>query len=299
MILTDPKFFEKTWPLSNVFVGDMLKTTEGGRTVAVINANEGKFVYKIADQWKTKYALNRDLLAFELLPQKGFTHIPLLLKTREGSTYTAIEDRFIYLLEYVGDKNPEPTSETYTKLGQITAELHQIQNYPHKTEFRTAPIIAKDLVSIAEKLPFKQDYLKLVQQLPSFGGLPEALIHTDISPGNAIEKENGNLVLIDWDDVGVGTRILDIAFPLIQQFISEDGEFLEENARAFYTAYFSKIKLTETEIRKLFPAALFIALMYIIYGNTEKRWKRIQWAINNQKVLERVILSQQSESKDL
>ena len=136
----------------------------------------------------------------------------------------------------------------------------------------------------AERLSFKQEYLEVVQSLPSFDELPEALIHTDIGPGNAIDKENGDLVLIDWDDVGVGTRVLDIAFPLIQQFISEDREFLEENASAFYATYFSELKLTESEMNNLFPAALFIALMYIIYGDTEKRWKRIQWAIENRKV---------------
>lgn len=282
-------FFQTHWPVSSVSIGDTLKTTDGGRNVAIVNTNEGKFVYKIADKWKTKDVLNRDLLAFELLLQKGFMHVPRLLKTKDGNLYAEIEGRFIYLLEYVGNKNPKPTIQTYAKLGKITAELHQIQDYPYKTEFHPAPIIAKDLVSIAERLPFKESYLKVVESLPSFDGLPEALIHTDIAPGNAIEKANGDVVLIDWDDIGVGIRILDISFPLIQQFISEDAEFSENNARAFYAAYFSKLKLTETEMNNIFPAALFIALMYIIYGDMEKRWKRIQWAIENRKMLEGVI----------
>ncbi len=286
-ITTD--FFQEHWLFSNVSIGEILKTTEGSRAVGIINTSEGTFVYKVTDEWKTIEALSRDLRAFELLPQKGFTHIPRLFKTKDGNTHAEIENRFVYLLEYVGDKNPEPTAETFAKLGEITAELHQIQNYPYKTEFHPSPIIAKDLVSIADKLPFRDEYLKLVRSLPTFDSLPQALIHTDISPGNAIEKENGDLVLIDWDDVGVGIRVLDIAFPLIQQFISEDCEFSEDNARAFYGAYCSKVKLTEDEMNNLFPAALFIALMYIMYGDTEKRWKRIRWAIENRMILEGVV----------
>ncbi len=284
-------FFQEHWPISNISIGDILKTTEGGREVGIVNSDEGTFVYKVADEWKTIEALNRDLLAFELLPQKGFTHIPRLLKTKDGNTHARIENRCVYLLEYVGEKKPDPTVETYAKLGEITAELHQIQNYPHKTDFHPAPIIAKDLVTIADRLPFRDEYVKLVRSLPTFDALPQALIHTDISPGNAIEKENGDLVFIDWDDVGVGIRMLDIAFPLIQQFVSEDGEFFEENARAFYAAYCSKVKLTADEMNNLFPAALFIALMYIIYGDTEKRWKRILWAIENRMILEGVVRS--------
>jgi Ser/Thr protein kinase RdoA (MazF antagonist) len=282
-------FFERTWPLSRVSFGEVLRRTEGGRTVAIINADEGKFVYKVADRWKTKEALDRELLAFELLLQKGFSHIPLLLKTSEGTAYAQTEGRFVYLLQYVGARNPEPTVETYEKLGQITAELHLIRDYPHKTEFHPAAIVPENLVSRAERLPFKADYLRVVQSLPSFDGLPEALIHTDIAPTNAIEMENGDLVLVDWDDVGVGIRVLDIAFPLIQQFVSEDGELLEDKANAFYAAYFRKVKPTGTELDRIFPAALFIALMYIVHGDIERRWKRIQWAIENQKLLEGVI----------
>lgn len=290
-MILGPEFFEKIWPISGASIGQTLKTTKFGRNVTILNAVEGKFVYKVADEWKTKNALVRDLLAFDLLLQQNFKHIPNLLKTKNGESFAEADSRFIYILEYVGNKNPEPTVETYAKLGQITAQLHQIQNYQHKTDFHPGPIIAKNLISISDGLPFKEDYLQLVRSLPSFDNLPKTLIHTDISTCNAIEKESGDLILIDWDDVGMGIRLLDIAFPLIQQFISEDGDFFEEQMNAFYGAYFSNIKITYMEMEKLFPAALFIALMYINYGDTKKRWNRIQWATKNKKVLEKIVRS--------
>ena len=130
-----------------------------------------------------------------------------------------------------------------------------------------------------------------MQSLPTFEALPEAFIHTDVAPTNAIERQNGDLTFIDWDDAGVGTRVLDVGFPLIQQFVSEERQFLERNARAFYGAYFSRMKLTDEEMRHIFPAALLIALMYIKYGDTLKRWRRIEWAIENRGALDLVVNS--------
>ena len=282
------EYFEKTWPLSDVSLGEVLQETNG-RTIGIINARQGKFVYKTAGQWKTNEALARDLQAFELLPLRGFHHIPELLKTSDRKAFSQIDRKPIYLLEYVIGERPQPTAETYHKLGRLTAELHLIRDYPYETDFHPAPIIARNLPNIAKGLSFKEEYLRVVEALPSFEALPQTIIHTDIAPINAVEKANGDLILLDWDDVGVGIRVLDIAFPLIQQFVSEDGEFLEDNAHSFYAAYFSKISLIEDELDHIFPAALFIALMYIKYGDTQKRWQRIQWAIENRRMLEDVI----------
>ena len=127
-MILGPEFFEKIWPVSGASIGQTLKTTKFGRNVTILDAVEGKFVYKVADEWKTKNALVRDLLAFDLLLLQNFKHIPNLLKTKNGESFAEDDSRLIYGLEYVGNKNPEPTVETYAKLGQITAQLHQIQN---------------------------------------------------------------------------------------------------------------------------------------------------------------------------
>lgn len=278
---------EKLWPLSGVSIGKILKTTAGSRTVSVIHANEGLFVCKIADEWKTTAALSKDLQIFDLLPRLGFKHIPKLLKTRQGELFIKNNGTYLYLLEYVGEKHPDATTKTYHKLGIITTQLHSLKRYPHETEFRPQTIIEKDLPTIAKTLPFETEYMKLVESLPAFDKLPGCVIHTDIGPGNTIEKSNEELTLVDWDDAGVGIRVLDIAFPLIQQFISEDCVFAADAARAFYHAYRSKINLSDAEVDAIFPAALLIALMYIIYGDQEKRWARIQWALNNRTTLEK------------
>jgi Ser/Thr protein kinase RdoA (MazF antagonist) len=281
--------FQETWGLSGTLVEDAVSEIEKSRSVGLVTSREGKFVYKVADVWKTKEAMDQDLAVFTLLPQKGFTHIPGLVKTKSGDAYQEIEGRYVYLMECIEGVHPEPTAETYAKLGDLTADLHMITDYPYKAEFQPAAIGEKNLRTIAERVPFKDEYLKLLATLPAFDSLPESLVHTDIALVNVMERPNGEFVLLDLEEMGMGVRILDVALPLIHRFVSEDLVFSEENARAFYRAYLAKISLTEAEKELFFPAALFTALMYIVYGDTTKRWHRIQWALENRAQLESVI----------
>src|SRR5262249_3221789 len=104
--------------------------------------------------------------------------------------------------------------------------------------------------------------------------------------GNTIQRPDGTLALIDLDDVGNGPRLLDVGFPLIQQFVTEDWVFRRELATAFYGAYTVRIRLTRSELLDVFPAALFVALLYLPFGDPERRWRRIRWAIEHRAELE-------------
>jgi Ser/Thr protein kinase RdoA (MazF antagonist) len=109
-----------------------------------------------------------------------------------------------------------------------------------------------------------------------------------MSPGNTVERPDGTLVLLDLDTVGKGPRVLDVGFPLIQQFVTEDWVFRRELATAFYGAYGARIRLSRDELRHVFPAALFRALMYLQFGDRERRWRRIRWALEHRLELEAV-----------
>lgn len=195
----------------------------------------------------------------------------------------------MYALEYVGEVPLDDSVEAYAKLGEVTAALHRVEGYPHGTDFRIAAIVSKELPTIAAQLPFREAYIDVLRSLPSFAGLPECLTHGEITPQHAIGKANGDIVLIDWDEVGVGLRVFDIGFPLISQFISEVGEFFEDRARAFYGAYRQRIELTKAELQHVFAASLVHALFHIVHGDIEKRWRRIQWAIANKALVESVL----------
>ncbi len=280
-------FIEKNWPLTRVKVGEALGENNN---LGIIESAEGKYVYKIARDWKTHEAVERDLSVFDFLNSIGFPHISRYLKTISGKGVVVVGNDLIYLIEYIEGTHPKASPETYAELGRITGLLHGIKDFPFETDF-DADVIIEDLKETSKQFEFGKEYLKVVESLPSFHDLPKSLIHGDISPLNTIKKADETFILLDWDEAGIGTRILDIGHPLINQFISEDLEFFEDNARAFYKAYLKEQELSDEEMNRVFDSGMFWACMYIIYGDTAKRWKRIQWAIENKSVLEKLIRS--------
>jgi Ser/Thr protein kinase RdoA (MazF antagonist) len=281
-------FIEQNWSLTEVEVGKILNNSGGARIVGLLESQQGKYIYKIADEWKTEKSLARDLSSFDFLNDYGFKHISSLLKTKTGKTFIKNEGKFVYLMEYVEGHNPEPTPTTFAELGKITALLHKVENFPFQTDF-DADVVVEELKKNSGDYAFGEEYLRIVNSLSTFKNLPKTPIHTDISPGNSIQKKDGTIILLDWDDVGVGVSVLDVGQPMINHFISEDLEFFKESARSFYKAYFNERKLTDEEMKVIFDAGLFYALMYIIYGDMEKRWRRIKWAIKNRETLESLI----------
>lgn len=281
------EIFENFWPLSDVKIGKVLQKS-GERMVCEISAKEGEFVFKIADPSKIEERIINDTFAFDFLKAKNFPHIPTLLKTKDNKNYHKLEGKFVYVMERVEGKPPERTIENWRQLGEIAAKLHDISEYPYKTLFTVQSEMSK-FKETADKLSFGKEYMEIVDRLPSFEGLSQSLIHTDIGPHNAIQRPDNLIVLVDWDDAGVGTTILDLGFPLICHFVTEDLIFEKEKAKAFYNAYFTKRELTDTERKMIFDAGLFFALMYVPYGNTQKHWERIKYSLANKELISSVV----------
>lgn len=279
--------FENFWPLTNVRIGKILQKS-GERIVCELSSNEGHFVFKIADSSRTEEKLKRDIFAFNFLKTKNFRNIPTLIKTREGEGYKRLGNQFVYIMEHIDGKMPERTPENWAQLGEIAAKLHNTSDYPYETLFTVESEMSK-FAETAKKLSFADEYIELVESLPNFSDLSTSLIHTDIGPHNAIQKPDDVIVLTDWDDAGVGTTILDLGFPLICHFVTHDLKFEKEKAEAFYNAYFSKRNLPNIEKSLIFDAGLFFALMYIPYGDTEKHWQRIKFAVQNKELISSVL----------
>ena len=192
-------------------------------------------------------------------------------------------------MRYIEGEQPEATVETYQKLGEIAADLHSVSDYPIRTLFDPQVIIQTQFVENAKKFSFGEEYLKVAKSLPDFSQFPQTLIHTDIAPANSVETKEEKIFLTDWDDAGIGPTVLDLGYPLLGQFTTEDREIRQDLAEAFYTAYFAKRQISQDEKAALFDASLFFALMYVIHGEAGKRWQRIKWATANRKAIEQLI----------
>jgi Ser/Thr protein kinase RdoA (MazF antagonist) len=275
------ELIEKNWPLHVKEIKDMPKKGMVG-LVGIIVAEEGTYTYKTAGSWKTPENLDRDLGAYEFLNQRKFPHISNLLFTKDKKKFIHNENKLMYLMEYVEGDHPKSDSTTYVELGRITAELHGIPGFPFESDYRPAAAIPQHIEKVKTKdYPFKEELIKTLESIKPFEGLTMVLIHTEMTPGNVIQKPDGKIMVIDWDEVGIGPAVLDLGVGLINHLVTEDFEIKEAEIRAYYNSYFSQRSMSSSEREYIWEAALYWACLWIEYGDPQRRWNKIKWAIEN------------------
>ena len=97
---------------------------------------------------------------------------------------------------YIGDGDGEGDSESMCSF------------FYDEFDDRTEPLIEKGIYTEAELQELKK---VLLNTLKCFDDLPSVLCHGDLSKKNVIVQENGELVLIDWDDAMSYNWMADIA----------------------------------------------------------------------------------------
>jgi Ser/Thr protein kinase RdoA (MazF antagonist) len=282
-------FISDNWSLDNAKIEVILQQS-GERIVYKVSSDQGEYVFKLAASSKTQSQLENDTAIFSYLETNDFP-APKLLNTIRDERFTRYNNQFLYAITFIEGKPPITSEKNYHELGKLTARLHLLKDYPTTTGFTAATVIP-EMVEKNKIYPIGQKYKNALKSLPDFSHFPTSLIHTDIGLNNSIQRPNGQIVLIDWDDTGIGTRILDIGFPLICSFVTNDV-FDYKNAKAYYAAYFENIELTQQERDHIFDAGLFYILMYSIFDGTgidTKNWNKAQFAIKNKNMINSILL---------
>jgi hypothetical protein len=110
-----------------------------------------------------------------------------------------------------------------------------------------------------------------------------------------MKKYNGQLIFIDLDDAGIGSKYIDLGYPLICQFVrfhNSKLKFDELNAIAFYRGYQLNHLLNEDEIELTFQGAVFMQMMYMnSFGDNaiDAMWSILEYGLNNKELLKSAI----------
>lgn len=276
---------EAIWPLSDIAAIRPIKRA-GRRTVSEVQAKQGSFILKVADESASEESVRKNSAVFEFLAQHGFP-APRVLRTRAGRDYAAFDSALAYVLTYVEGRTPPAVPTTFRKLGDLMGRLHRLEGYPHRSNFTVGSEVPV-MLERGRRFGADPKYMDLVRDLPNFDDVPVALIHTDVGPHNAVETRNGDLVLVDWDDAGLGPRIFDLGFPLICTFVTERFQYDLESARSFYEAYQSNVLLSMEEQALLFEAGMFCVLSYSIFddfGIHETNRRKAEFALQNRDLI--------------
>lgn len=272
-----PEVIAASWPLSSVALGPVLEGFGGG-VVQVIETKQGRFVCKRAG-----HLSERSTLVLDFLAERSFAHAPRVVHTDAGTRTLRNEGATFLVMEHIDGAVPTPTAGKHAKLAAILAHLNSIDDYPVPAPI-TVDAIRPAFHQISRRLERPADRARFAEVANSLGDidrLPRSLIHFESSLGNTIERPDGSLVLVDWDEAGTGARVLDAGKPLISAFISEDLRFDVAGARAFYDAYQARLTLSAEERDAMFDASLFHALRSVAWADPEIRWRRIEWAIEH------------------
>ena len=290
-MLINPQFIQSHWPLSHVTLGDVAQTYPT-RQVVRVRADEGDFVAKVDAGPPVEASARRMMFIYDFLADRDFPHAPALLRTRNGAPLVYGASQSVCLMEYIPHglpgftEPPDPQAQVWQALGQAAAALNAITGYPYAHPITVSGVVA-ELTAWVKGHSFESHFLALVSRLGALEhSRPIGLIHAEINPANARRRDDGTVVLLDWDEAGNGPAMLEAGYPLITVFLSEvDFTFQRGQAAAFYRGYTGGAGMSERNRQLLFTAALLHALRYMRFANVERRWERICYAVAHEAML--------------
>ncbi len=203
---------------------------------------QGRGIYRVersaAPQWVLR-AFQGDAFADDLrahvavlafLEQEGFP-ATRLVRALDGSAVVEHDGWWAIMTTYIEGAEADYSPANLRWLGEALGRLHTLDLRAGaaatppvlpaaRLPTQEAPEGLALLAGVAERVPRDlrtqyEAYVAALRRVPAFAGLPQALLHTDPFPGNAILTPDGDLALMDWDNAGLGPAVLDVGYLLI------------------------------------------------------------------------------------
>jgi Ser/Thr protein kinase RdoA (MazF antagonist) len=245
-------------------------------------------VLKVGLAGQTPADLAGQLALLKYLNAQGYPHAPLLRPLPGGRLCAELDLGAAYVCSYVSGGIPEHAAVNDARLGEAVAALQAVRGFTRDVRWTPEEIVGHIINDRVPHLPppLRGGVTRLAGSLRDLNQLPRCPVHGDISLDNTLLTPGGQLVILDWDGAGRGVRLLDTAKPLFE-FVTSDLDFDEERAAAFYQAYFRRIRLTPQELNRCVDMGLLLPLNNILYGDSEQKWRRIQWLDDHREQLTR------------
>jgi len=194
---------------------------------------------------------------------------PVLYPTKSGDPYVNDQGHWFYLMEFIDGRQMEETPEDEYKLAQAVRKMHALQGYPLKSPMTQSK---ERYYTWFRDRAFVNAFDAILDALPDFEKLDQCFVHTDIGPHNAMLRTNGEVVFIDLDDTGIGSRYLDLGWPFIMQFVdynheTEEMHYRFDLAQSFLRGYYGEEGMDREEYELLFAGAIQMHISYMqTYG---------------------------------
>ncbi|MBO4695659.1 MAG: aminoglycoside phosphotransferase family protein [Lachnospiraceae bacterium] len=276
------------WDLKNPQIEEQIK--EGPeRPVFVIKADSGKYILKGFSCEMPEPTIESNVEAHRFLGnEKGLA--PCIFPTKTGAYYLKDNGYWFYLMEFVEGRQMEETPDDEFRIGQAAAKLHRLQGYRRKSPFKQSKA---GYYEWFRDRSFVKEFDAILDALPDFEKLDQCFVHTDMGPHNTMLRKNGEVVFVDLDDSGIGSRYLDLGWPFIMQFVNfnddtEEMDYRFDLAESFLKGYYGEAGITREEFDLIFRGAEQMHISYMqSYGPyaVDSLWKILNYGIEQKEVL--------------
>ncbi len=190
---------------------------------------------------------------------------PKIICTPGGNNYIHEDGFWFYLMEFIEGRSLEETIEDEYSLGKVARQLHSYTDYQYLSSLNDDK---KGFYEWFTDKEFKKEFDSILDHLPDFGKYDQCFIHTDLGPHNAMMRPDGQVILIDLDDSGIGSKYLDIGWAFIMQFVDYNRETAEMKYRfdlaiAFLQGYYKNEKISRDEYDLIWQGAIFMHISYM------------------------------------
>lgn len=277
---------EKEYGLSLINGSISRLNSQDDRAIWKVETNEGFVILRTFNTDHPKEEVKKDLDILKFLEENDYP-APRLIKTKKGMDFIMTQGNYrVAISSYIEGipGNHAKTPATFKIFGAMLAKLHTLGEstkfhlYGHKSRREPSVTIPGLLTEIEVLLATDtvaewQDILEELKQslvsLPNFSRLPISIIHTDAWEGNLILTPEGEGILIDWYNAGLGIAIADVGYTLTQTCLWPESDnsdqivILKDLINPFIENYQLNRKFTDQEIEYL-PDAM----KYANYTNT-------------------------------
>lgn len=174
--------------------------------------------------------------ALEALAAVGYP-APTVQRTKANDLLAVTDDWIVLLLTFIEGELVSDGPDDMTAMGEKLAQLHLLRPeelrelQPAIPDGRYYPkekleSWLTNLSAVAELVPPELEHrysscVQAVTKVLAWPELPVAILHSDCNPQNAIKTDDGEIVLVDWDGVGFGPAVLDLAYLLFHCHICQ------------------------------------------------------------------------------
>ncbi len=276
------------WKLSEIEIKEQFHS-DTVRKIYKIHAHGKNYVLKGIPDRVPESEIASNVYAHRILGNEKKI-APEIYPTEEGFYYIHANGFWFYVMEFIEGRNMAETVEDELELGKLSRKLHSYKNYNVKSPMSQN---TKRFYDWFYERTFKKEFDAILDSLPDFSEYEQCLIHSDLGPHNGMIRDNGEAVLIDLDDAGIGSKYMDLGWPIIMQFVdfdhaTGDMHYRFDLAEAFLDGYYEKELIKQTEYDLIWKGAAYMHIAYMkSYGPDAvgSLWKILNFGMKQKDIL--------------